>query len=72
MRYIIKNTENRWPMDKISTSDLKLTEKLLKSAISKDLHHSPTAASLEFIKNFAHNFRVYCDVEGRASELILN
>lgn len=59
-------------MDKISTSDLKLTEKSLTSTIIKEQCPSPTAASLEFIKNFARNFKVYCDIDGRAQELILN
>ncbi len=59
-------------MDEIYTEDLVITEKNLKSALKNDAKPTPSLNSLEFIKNFARNFRKCCDIEGRVGELVLN
>lgn len=59
-------------MDDIFTSDLTLTEKVLKLALRGERFPKPSANSMEFIRNFAHNFRICKDVQGGAQELILN
>ena len=59
-------------MDKIFTQDPIFTDALLKKAIKDEKFPSPKKSSLEFIKNFARNFRICNGVEGRAQELLLN
>ena len=59
-------------MDKIFTQDPILTDDLLKKAMKDEKNPSPKKSSLEFIKNFARNFRICNGVEGRAQELLLN
>lgn len=59
-------------MDNIFTHDSIFTDKLLDVAMHSEKFPSPSLSSLEFIKNFARNYRVCKDVEGRAGELQLN
>lgn len=56
-------------MDEISTP---ITEQLVSMALKKDKYPSPSVSSLEFIKNFARNFRVQRGVDGNIGELVLN
>ena len=60
------------PMDEIYTTDLVITENNLKSALQSEAKLTPSLSSLEFIKNFARNFKKCSDIQGRASELVLN
>lgn len=53
------------PMDKTSTTEI--NGSVIKQALKKDKYPKPSATSLEFLKNFARNFRV---INGR--ELVLN
>ena len=59
-------------MDDIFTQDSILSENVLKQAVRAEEYPSPSRNSLEFIKNFARNFRICGNIEGRAQELILN
>lgn len=54
-------------MDKTSTPDFKLEASLVEQALKKEKFPKPSVSSLEFIRNFARNFRV---VNGK--ELVLN
>lgn len=59
-------------MDDIFTRNFKFNEKVTDEALYSEDNLSPSKSSLEFIKNFARNFRVYNAIEGRAQELLLN
>lgn len=56
-------------MDKISTP---LTEIVVKKALKKDKFPSPSVSSIEFIRNFARNFRVEKTFKGDIREFVLN
>ena len=58
-------TTKQMPMDKTSTTEI--NGSVIKQALKKDKYPKPSATSLEFLKNFARNFRV---INGR--ELVLN
>ena len=53
------------PMDKTSTPEI--NGSVIKQALKKDKYPKPSVTSLEFLKNFARNFRV---INGK--ELVLN
>ena len=57
------------PMDKKSTP---VTESVIRKALKKEKFPRPSAASLEFLKNFARNFRVEKSVNGDIREFVLN
>lgn len=59
-------------MDETSTPKMKITDKLIERALKVENFPKATGASLEFIRNFAANFRVYKDVDGRVQELLFN
>lgn len=59
-------------MDEISTHESKIDRQLLTQALIGEKYPSPAKSSLEFIRNFARNFRISNCVNGRAQELILN
>lgn len=59
-------------MNKIFTSDSTLAEHLSASVSDCDSISGPSSKTLEFIRNFAHNFRINRAIDGRAQELILN
>lgn len=59
-------------MDKTSTTDFTLSENLIKKALKGDLRPSPSKSSLEFIRNFARNFRVQANIDACNNELVLN
>lgn len=56
-------------MDKTSTP---ITEQIISKALKKEKYPSPSVASLEFIRNFARNFRVEKGVNGDYREFVLN
>ena len=62
----------RVPMNKTSTQEFELSESLLKDALKMDFFPKPSTASLEFIRNFARNFRVQKNIEGDIREMVLN
>ncbi len=64
-----ERTNNRLPMDKTSTA---ITEHVIRKALKKEKFPRPSVSSLEFIKNFAHNFRVEKDMNGDYREFVLN
>ena len=64
-----ERTNNRLPMDKTSTP---ITEQIISKALKKEKYPSPSAVSLEFIRNFARNFRVEKGVNGDYREFVLN
>ena len=59
-------------MDETSTPKNKITDKLIERALKAESFPKATGVSLEFIRNFAANFRVCKDVDGRVQELLLN
>lgn len=59
-------------MNETFTSDVIITEKNLEQALKSEKLPKPSLNSLGFIKSFARNFRIYCDIEGKAGELMLN
>ncbi|MBR5456289.1 MAG: hypothetical protein IKU76_04995 [Bacteroidaceae bacterium] len=59
-------------MNKTSTQEFELSESLLKDALRMDFFPKPGAVSLEFIRNFARNFRVQKNIEGDIREMVLN
>ena len=69
----VNNTKNVFlsclPMDKNSTP---ITEQVISKALKKEKFPSPSASSLEFIKNFARNFRVEKSLNGDFREFVLN
>ena len=59
-------------MDKTSTTDFKIDGSVIRQALKNEKIPKPCVASLEFIKNFARNFKVQKNVEGDIRELVLN
>ncbi len=59
-------------MDDIFTRNFRFNEKVTEEALYSEKELTPSKNSLEFIKNFARNFRVCNAIEGRAQELLLN
>ena len=59
-------------MDDLFTSELNIKEKELRSLFGDELRVSPKEATLDFIKNFARNFRVAKNVETSLQGFILN
>ncbi len=60
------------PMDKTSTPELKIDGSVIRQALKKEKYPKPSISSLEFLKNFARNFRVQQGVDGDIRELVLN
>ena len=60
------------PMDKTSTPDFKIDASVIKQALKKEKFPKPSGSSLEFLKNFARNFRVQGGFEGEIREMVLN
>ncbi len=59
-------------MDKTSTPEFKIDGSVIKQALRKEKFPGPGVSSLEFLKNFARNFRVQRGVEGEIREMVLN
>jgi hypothetical protein len=59
-------------MDKTSTPEFELSESVIKNALKIDFFPQPSVSSLEFIKNFARNFKVQKNIDGDIRELVLN
>ena len=59
-------------MDKTSTQEFKIDASVLRQALKNEKFPKPCVASLEFIKNFARNFKVQKNIEGDIRELVLN
>ena len=59
-------------MNETSTPKTKITEKLIEQTLKSETFPKVTEASLEFIRNFAANFRVCKGVAGAVQELLLN
>ena len=60
------------PMDKTFTPDLKIDGAVIKEALKKEKFPRPSISSLEFLKNFARNFRVQPGIDGDIREMVLN
>ena len=59
-------------MDKTSTPEFKIDGSVIRQALKKEKFPKPGVSSLEFLKNFARNFRVQQGVEGDIREMVLN
>ena len=59
-------------MDKTSTPDLKIDGPIIGQALKKEKFPKPSVSSLEFIRNFARNFRVEKSINGDMREFVLN
>ncbi len=59
-------------MDKTSTPEFKIDASVIKQALKNEKFPKPCVASLEFLKNFARNFRVQRGIEGDIREMVLN
>lgn len=59
-------------MDSTFTPEFTLTEALLAKAMKKCEMPKPSTASLEFIKNFARNFRVEKRLENSFQGMVIN
>ena len=59
-------------MDKTSTPEFRLDGTVIRQALKNEKFPKPCVASLEFIKNFARNFKVQKNIEGDIRELVLN
>lgn len=59
-------------MDKTSTQEFKIDGSVLRQALKNEKFPKPCVASLEFIRNFARNFKVQKNIEGDIRELVLN
>ena len=59
-------------MDKTSTPELRIDGSVIRQALKNEKFPKPCVASLEFIKNFARNFKVQKNIEGDIRELVLN
>lgn len=59
-------------MDKFFTPETKNKEKELLSLFGDELRVSPKESTLDFIKNFARNFRVIKNVDSSLQGFILN
>ena len=71
-RYYIRTNNNQMPMDKTSTPKFKIDGSVIKQALKNDKFPKPSVSSLEFLKNFARNFRVQGGIEGDIREMVLN
>ena len=60
------------PMDKTSTPELMIDATAIKQALKKEKVPKPSISSLEFLKNFARNFRVQQGIDGDIREMVLN
>ena len=60
------------PMDKTSTPEFKIDASVIRQALKCEKLPKPAVTSLEFIKNFARNFRIQRNVEGDIREMVLN
>ena len=60
------------PMDKTSTPESIIDGSVIKQALKKEKFPKPSISSLEFLRNFARNFRVQDGIEGDIRELVLN
>lgn len=56
-------------MDKTSTP---ITEPVIRKALKKEQFPKPSAVTLEFIRNFARNFKVEKGIQGDIREFVLN
>ncbi|MBQ2808753.1 MAG: hypothetical protein IKJ61_03090 [Bacteroidaceae bacterium] len=56
-------------MDKTSTP---ITEHVIRKALKKEQFPRPSVSSLEFIKNFARNFRAEQGIDADYREFVLN
>ena len=59
-------------MDKFFTPKTKNKEKERRSLFGEELRVSPKESTLDFIKNFARNFRVIKNVDSSLQGFILN
>ena len=59
-------------MDKLFTPEKKIKEKELRSMFGDELCVSPKESTLDFIKNFARNFRVIKNVDSSLQGFVLN
>ena len=59
-------------MDKTSTPEFKIDASVIRQALKSEKLPKPRVTSLEFIKNFARNFRVQRGIEGDIREMVLN
>lgn len=59
-------------MDKTSTPEFTINGSVIRQALKNEKFPKPCVASLEFIKNFARNFKVQKNIEGDIRELVLN
>lgn len=59
-------------MDDLFTQNLKIKEKELNYLFGDEFRASPKETTLDFIKNFARNFRVAKNVETSLQGFILN
>ena len=56
-------------MDKTSTP---ITEQVIREALKTEKFPNPSAMTLEFIRNFARNFKVEKSIKGDVREFVLN
>ena len=59
-------------MDKTSTPGFNIAGSVIRQALKKEKFPKPSISSLEFLKNFARNFRVKDGIEGDIREMVLN
>ena len=59
-------------MDKTSTPGFNIDGSVIGQALKKEKFPKPSISSLEFLKNFARNFRVKDGIEGDIREMVLN
>ena len=59
-------------MDKFFTPETKNKEKELRSLFGDELRVSPKESTLDFIKNFARNFRVVKNADSSLQGFVLN
>ena len=59
-------------MDKTSTPEFEINGSVINQALKNEKFPKPSVSSLEFLKNFARNFRVQGGVEGDIREMVLN
>ena len=60
------------PMDKTSTPELKIDGSVIRQVLKNEKFPKPGATSLEFLKNFARNFRIEKGLDGEVREFVLN
>lgn len=56
-------------MDKTSTT---ITEQVISKALKMEKFPKPSSVTMEFIKNFARNFKVEKSIQGDVREFVLN